>query len=75
MKTKEGKKITGIRSTIRDMRKADTRGELGWVVFDEELAEVWYTTNSWHTTPHLKYEVENEKELKYYLKKQFNCID
>lgn len=37
---KRGEKITGIRNTIRAMREADTRGKLGWVVFNEELAEV-----------------------------------
>lgn len=37
---KRGEKITGIRNTIRAIREADTRGKLGWVVFNEELAEV-----------------------------------
>ena len=75
MKTKSGKKVIGIRTAIRDMRKSHNDGKWGgWIAFNEKTGEVYWTTNPNVVTPTLKYEVENEKELKKQLSKQFGCI-
>lgn len=76
MKTRSGKKVVGIRTAIRDMRESHNDGKwCGWIAFNEKTGDVYWTTNPNVVTPTLKYEVENEKELKEQLVKQFGCID